>query len=80
MANNSSNSNNSKLAAGLGMAALAAAAAGTYYFYGNKSKQHRRDLKSWGKKARTEMLQKIKKMKTFSKNIANDFTNVTKNG
>ena len=56
-----------KIAGGLGVAALAAAAAATYYFYGNKGKQHRRQITAWSKKAKEEMVQKIKQMKTFSK-------------
>jgi uncharacterized protein HemX len=60
----------SKIAEGLGIAALAAgaaAAAAGYYFYGKEGKAHRKMAASWTKKAKTEMVKKIKEMKTLSK-------------
>ncbi len=55
-----------KVAEGLGVAALAAAAAASYYFYGQGGKQRRRALQSWSKQAKSEMVAKIKQMKTVS--------------
>jgi uncharacterized protein HemX len=60
----------SKLAEGLGLAALAAgaaAAAAGYYFYGTQGKAHRKTAAAWTKKAKTEMIKKIKEMKSVSK-------------
>jgi hypothetical protein len=56
-----------KVAAGLGVAALAAGAAAAYYFSGPTGKKHRRDISSWTKKAKTEMVAKIKQMNHVSK-------------
>ena len=56
-----------KVAAGLGVAALAAGAAAAYYFAGPKGKKHRDQLSALGKKAKTDMVQRIKGMKTLSK-------------
>lgn len=59
-----------KIAEGLGIAALAAgaaAAAAGIYFSGKEGKKRLKQLSGWSKKAKIEMLQKIKKMKTVSK-------------
>lgn len=69
---NKKTSSAGKVAAGLGVAALAAAAAGAYYFAGPSGKKHRNKLNSWAKKAKDEMLQKIKAMKTVSKRAYED--------
>lgn len=57
-----------KIDRNLGLAAgvFAALAAG-YYFYGKGGKQHRKQASVWSKKAKKEMLQKIKQMKTVTK-------------
>jgi len=60
-------STGSKVAAGLAVAALATAAAAAYYLTGSKGKQHRLQVKAWAKQARSEMLQRVKKMKSMSK-------------
>lgn len=59
-----------KLAQGLGLAALtagAAAVAAGYYFSGKEGKKHLKQLSGWNKKAKADMLQKIKNMRTVSK-------------
>ncbi len=56
-----------KIATGVGLAALAAAAAGTYYFYGAGGEKHRKAAKAWAKRAKSEMMKKIKGMKSVSK-------------
>ncbi|HYV33311.1 MAG TPA: hypothetical protein VE973_00480 [Candidatus Limnocylindria bacterium] len=60
-------STGTKVAAGLGVAALAAAAAATYYLSGPNGKKHRKQVSVWAGKAKKEMVQKIKGMKTFGK-------------
>ena len=60
-------SNAGKIVAGMGLAALAAAAAATYYFKGPSGKKHQKEMAAVAKKAKTEMLVKIKQMKTVSK-------------
>lgn len=50
---------------GLAAAGVAAIAAG-YYFYGKGGKGHRKQASIWTKKAKTEMLKKIKDMKAVS--------------
>jgi len=56
------------LAAGLTLVAGAAAAvAGAYYFYGKDGAKHRKDLKSWGVKARGEIMEKLEGMEDVSK-------------
>ena len=55
-----------KVAEGLGVAALAAAAAATYYFTGPDGEKHRKTVSSWATKAKSEMVQKMKHMKTVS--------------
>ena len=56
-----------KVAEGLGLATIAAAAATSYFFYGQGGQKHRKDLKAWSKAAKTELVKKIKDMKTVSK-------------
>ncbi len=56
-----------KVAGVLGLAAGVAAAAAGYYFYGKDGKKHRKALGAWSKKAKTEMLEKMKNMETVSK-------------
>jgi uncharacterized protein HemX len=56
-----------KIAGGLGLAAIAAAAAATYYFSGKQGKKHLKEFSGWNKKAKAEMLKKIKQMKSVSK-------------
>lgn len=56
-----------KIAAGVGLAALAAAAAATYYFKGPEGKKHQKEAMAMAKKAKMEMLAKMKQMKNFSK-------------
>lgn len=56
-----------KVAAGLGVAAMAAGAAAAYYFAGASGKKHRKQVSDWTKRAKNEMLQKIKGLKTVSK-------------
>lgn len=59
-----------RIAGGLGLAAVAAAVAAVaagYYFSGKEGKKHLKELSGWSKKAKGEMLQKIKKMKAVSK-------------
>ncbi|MFA5991549.1 MAG: hypothetical protein WC794_04890 [Candidatus Doudnabacteria bacterium] len=56
-----------KIAEGLGLAALAAGAAATYFFYGQDGKKNRKTLTAWSKKAKEEMVKKIKGMKKVSK-------------
>ena len=55
-----------KIAGGLAVAALAASAAATYYFAGPGGKKHRKQVSAFSKKAKGEMLNKIKQMKTVS--------------
>lgn len=55
-----------KVAGVLGLAAGVAAVAAGYYFYGKNGKEHRKQASAWSKKAKMEMLQKIKQMKTVS--------------
>ena len=62
-----STSTGTKVAEGLGLAALAAAAAATYYFYGKDGGKHRKAVSAWSKKAKEEMVKKIKTMKNVSK-------------
>lgn len=54
-----------KIAGALGLAAGIAAAAG-YYFYGKEGKGHRKEAGTWTKKAKAEVLEKIKQMKDIS--------------
>ena len=56
-----------KIAEGLGLAALAAGAAATYFFYGPGGKTRQKNLKVWSKKAKEELVKKIKSMKGVSK-------------
>ena len=56
-----------KVAEGLGIAALAAGAAAAYYFSGPKGKKRRKAASAWSKKAKTEMVQKIRQMEGLSK-------------
>lgn len=60
-------SNAGKVAGALGLAAVAVAAAATgYYFYGKGGKKHRQEANAWTKKAKMEMLGKIKQMKVVT--------------
>lgn len=60
-------SSSGKVAGALGLAAAAvAAAAAGFYFYGKNGKQHRKQAGAWSKKAKLEMLKKIRQMKTVS--------------
>jgi hypothetical protein len=60
-------SSTEKVAGALGLAAAGVAAVATaYYFYGKGGKAHRKQVSVWSKKAKMEMLQKIKQMKVVS--------------
>ncbi len=59
--------NTKKIAEGLGLAALAATAAATYFFYGKGGKKRQKQLSAWSKKAKDEMVKKIKSMEKVSK-------------
>jgi hypothetical protein len=56
-----------KVAGVLGLAAGAATVAAGYYFFGKDGKEHRKEAGNWTKKAKMEMLEKIKDMKEVSK-------------
>src|SRR6185369_8612524 len=56
-----------KIAEGIGVAALVAGAAAAYYFTGKGGKQNRRKVSAWAHKAKQEVVQKLKQMKTVSK-------------
>lgn len=61
-------STSGKVAGALGLAAAAVAAvAAGYYFFGKDGKEHRKEAGNWTKKAKMEMLEKIKQMKDVSK-------------
>lgn len=53
------------LKAGLGVAAIAAAA-GAYYFFGKEGKKHRKKAEVWVSKAKRDVIQELKKLKTVS--------------
>lgn len=60
-------SNAEKMAGAVGLAAAGVAAVATgYYFYGKGGKAHRKEASAWTKKAKLEMLQRIKQMKVVS--------------
>ena len=60
-------SNAGKVAGVLGLLAGAAVAiAAGYYFYGKGGRQHRKEAAAWTKKAKLEILEKIKQMKDVS--------------
>ena len=50
----------------IGAAAGVAAVAAGVYFYGKHGKKHREQTAAWTKKAKMEMLEKIKQMKTVT--------------
>lgn len=56
-----------KAAGVLGLATGAATVAAGYYFFGKSGKEHRKEAGNWAKKAKVEMLEKIKQMKDVSK-------------
>jgi len=56
-----------KIAEGSGLAALAAGAAATYFFYGQGNNKRRKQLSAWSKKAKEDMVKKIKAMEKVSK-------------
>jgi hypothetical protein len=57
-----------KAAGALSLAAAAVAAVATgYYFYGKGGKAHRKEARDWTKKAKLDMLEKIKQMKDVTK-------------
>ena len=61
-------SNAGKVAGVVSLAAGVVAAVATgYYFYGNGGKGHRKEVSDWGKKAKMDMLEKIKQMKAVTK-------------
>lgn len=60
-------SNAGKIAAGVGVAALGAAAAAAYFLKTDSGKKNVKQMSAMAKKAKTEMLSKIKKMKVMSK-------------
>jgi hypothetical protein len=65
-------SNAGKVAGAVGLAAAAVAAAATgYYFYGKGGKAHRKEAGEWTKKAKTEVLGKIKQMKDVTQETYN---------
>ncbi len=56
-----------KVAGAIGLAAAGVAAVATgYYFLGKDGKKHRKEATAWSKQAKTEMLRKLKQMKTVS--------------
>jgi TRAP-type mannitol/chloroaromatic compound transport system substrate-binding protein len=65
-------SNTAKIAGGLGLAAIAATAAATYYFKGPNGKKHQKEASAMVKKAKLDMLSKIKQMKNVSKQAYHD--------
>ena len=59
---------NQKIAAGVGLTAAAVAAAGAYFLYGSKdADKNRKTVKSWGLKAKAEILEKMEDAKKMSK-------------
>jgi TRAP-type mannitol/chloroaromatic compound transport system substrate-binding protein len=61
-------SNAGKVAGVVSLAAGVVAAVATgYYFYGKGGKGHREELNDWTKKAKMDMLEKIKQMKDVTK-------------
>ncbi len=67
------NSNVDKLVKGLGIAGAAAAAiAGGYFFYGKEGAKHRKNLKSWMVKAKSEVMEKLEKAKDLSEESYNE--------
>jgi hypothetical protein len=55
-----------KVAGALGLATGAATVAAGYYFFGKNGKEHRKQAGNWSKKAKMEMLEKIREMKDVS--------------
>ena len=55
----------------MGAAAGVAAVAAGIYFYGKHGKKHREQIAAWTKKAKLEMLEKIKQMKTVTQEAYN---------
>jgi len=59
---------NQKIAAGVGLTAAAVAAAGAYFLYGSKdADQNRKAVKSWGLKAKAEVLERMEDAKKMSR-------------
>jgi hypothetical protein len=60
--------NNQKIAAGVGLTAAAVAAAGAYFLYGSKdADKNRKTVKSWGLKAKAEVLERMEDAKKMTK-------------
>jgi hypothetical protein len=60
--------NNQKFAAGVGLTAAAVAAAGAYFLYGSKdADQNRKIVKSWGLKAKAEVLERLEDAKKMTR-------------
>ena len=59
---------NQKIAAGVGLTAAAVAAAGAYFLYGSKdADQNRKTVKSWGLKAKAEVLERMEDAKKMTR-------------
>jgi hypothetical protein len=60
--------NNQKIVAGVGLTAAAVAAAGAYFLYGSKDAvQNRKIVKSWGLKAKAEVLERMEDAKKMTR-------------
>ena len=59
-------SSGTKVVGILGLATGVAAAAAGYYFFGKDGKEHRKEVSNWKKKAKMEMLEKIKQMESVT--------------
>lgn len=60
--------NNQKIATGVGLTAAAVAAAGAYFLYGSKdATKNRKTVKSWGLKAKAEVLERLEDAKKMTK-------------
>jgi len=60
--------NNQKIAAGVGLTAAAVAAAGAYFLYGSKdADKNRKTVKSWGLKAKAEVLERMEDAKKMTR-------------
>jgi hypothetical protein len=60
--------NNQKIAAGVGLTAAAVAAAGAYFLYGSTdADKNRKTVKSWGLKAKAEVLERMEDAKKMTR-------------
>ena len=55
-----------KVAEILGVAAISGIAGAAYYFYGPNGKKHRQKAKAWGKRAKAEVEEELKKMESVT--------------